>query len=347
LRLETPNPKLGTLSALTGWWNSVTTGDIDGDGRLDLIAGNWGLNTIWQASAERPARIYYGDLGGQATMDLLEAESDPATGATVPMRLLNSLAPSMPFLRGRFPTHKAFSEASVASLLGPSLSAAREVSANTLASMIFFNRGDRFEAAELPFEAQVAPVFSINVADVDGDGQEDVFLGQNFFATRPEVPRLDAGRGLWLRGGGSGKLHAMPARESGVIIHGEQRGAALADFNEDGRIDLAVSQNGSQTRLLQNVGARQGLRVRLMGLPGNPLAIGAVLRLSAGSVSGPAREIHSGSGYCSQDSTTQIFSFSAKPDQIRVRWPGGRMSTNSIPPNVPEFVIPSPATSSR
>jgi hypothetical protein len=54
--------------------------------------------------------------------------------------------------------------------------------------MVFLNRGPHFEARELPLEAQVAPVFAINVADVDGDGHEDVFLSQNFFATRPEVP---------------------------------------------------------------------------------------------------------------------------------------------------------------
>src|SRR6185503_9213662 len=150
-------------------------------------------------------------------------------------------------------------------VIGFPQSRAREVRAVTLASMVFLNRGNHFEAVELPWEAQVAPVFSINVADVDGDGHEEVFLAQNFFATRPEVPRLDAGRGLWLRGDGSGKWRPMSGQESGVKIYGEQRGAALADFNEDGRVDLVVTQNGAPTRLYQNVTGKPGLRVRLAG----------------------------------------------------------------------------------
>ncbi len=330
------------LDKFTGWWNSVTTGDLDGDGKLDIIAGNWGLNTIWQASAERPTRIFYGDLSGTGAMDLIEAETDPATGLVAPLRMLNSLAASMPFLRARFASYKLYSEASVSDVIGFPQSRARELRAGTLASVVFLNRGNHFEPMELPLEAQVAPVFSINVADVDGDGHEDVFLGQNFFATRAEVPRLDAGRGLWLRGDSSGKLRPMSGEESGVKVYGEQRGAALSDFNEDGRVDLVVTQNGAPTRLFQNVTSKPGLRVRLSGQPGNPAGIGATLRLKFGERMGPAREIHAGSGYWSQDSAVQIMSGSEQPNQIVVRWPGGQSTSTEIPAGAREITVPAP-----
>ncbi|HMJ90439.1 MAG TPA: VCBS repeat-containing protein, partial [Candidatus Acidoferrum sp.] len=114
------------LDSFTGWWNSVTTGDMDGDGRLDIIAGNWGLNTPWHASTEKPARLFYGELGGAETIDLIEAETDPATGKIAPIRMLNSLGSSLPFLRGSFSTYRAFSDASVAEMLGPRHANARE-----------------------------------------------------------------------------------------------------------------------------------------------------------------------------------------------------------------------------
>ena len=175
-----------------------------------------------------------------------------------------------------FPHHKSYSEATMEQILAILPKPAGQVQATTLASMVFFNRSNHFEAVELPYEAQIAPAFAVNVGDFDGDGNEDIFLSQNFFELAPlavvnmlRLPqsggRQDAGRGLWLRGTGGGKLEAVPGQKSGILVYGEQRGAALCDFDGDGRVDLAVSQNGAETKLYQNVLGKPGLRVRLAG----------------------------------------------------------------------------------
>jgi hypothetical protein len=330
-RLREATAELG-LGELTGWWQGVTTGDFDGDGQLDVIAGNWGWNsTYYRPSAERPLRFYHGDFDDNGTWDLLESERDEVTGRDAPRRDLGLLSGGLPALRSRFPTYRQLSLANVSATLGEAAPRARTVSATTLATTVFLRRGKRFEAVPLPAEAQFAPVFAVNVADLDGDGHEDVFLSQNCSALRPEEPRLDAGRGLWLRGDGRGGFSAVPGQTSGILIYGEQRGAALADFDEDGRVDLVVAQNGGATKLYRNSGAQPGLTVRLQGPPGNPTAVGASLRLDFGGASGPLREIHAGSGYGSQDSAVQVLASPQPAKQLWVRWPNGRTTTTAVP----------------
>jgi len=224
-------------------------------------------------------------------------------------------------------------------VLGEAYTRAQKVQATTLATMVLLNRGDHFEAVPLPAQAQFAPAFALVVGDFDGDGNEDVFLSQNFFETEPEVPRLDAGRGLLLLGDGQGGLHAVPGQESGIKVYGQQRGAAAADFNEDGRLDLVVTQNGGQTKLFKNLRGKPGLRVRLEGPNANPQAIGAVVQLKFGAKYGPARELRAGGGYLSQDSPTIVLGTPVPPATIRVRWPGGKITESEIPPGTQEIAV--------
>ena len=194
----------------------------------------------------------------------------------------------------------------------------------------------------LPSPAQWSPAFAPCVADFNGDGQEDLFLSQNFFATEPETARYDAGRGLCLLGSGSGDFKPMSSLESGIAIDGEQRGTAVADFDADGRPDLAVAQNGSQTQLLHNQAAQPGLRVRFQGPPTNPAGIGAVIRLRFGDTVGPARECRAGAGYWSQDSAVLVLATPTPPTAAEVTWPGGAKTTTPIPANTRELRIPAP-----
>ena len=139
----------------------------------------------------------------------------------------------------------------------------------------------------------------------------------------------------------------VPGQESGLKIYGEQRGAALSDYDEDGRVDLVVTQNGAETKLYHNVCGKPGLRVKLRGPPGNPSGIGAVLRLKFGERLGPAREIHAGSGYWSQDSAVQVLGVPEPPTQIQIRWPGGKVTSTPVRSGAKEIEVDASGTAQK
>jgi enediyne biosynthesis protein E4 len=144
---------------------------------------------------------------------------------------------------------------------------------------------------------------------------------------------------LWLKGDGHGGFQAVPGQASGVKIYGEQRGCALADYDQDGRVDLVVTQNSGPTRLFHNRGAKPGLRIRLKGPPENPCGIGAQIRLMFGTQPGPLREIHAGAGYWSQDGPTQVLAVPQTPSAVWIRWPWGNAVSNAIPADAREITV--------
>jgi hypothetical protein len=309
------------LAEYRGWWTSISAGDFDGDGRVDLAAGNWGRNTPYELVQPAVLGLSYATPPqGGPLIETIEAwETD---GKWFPVRPRPWVERGIPDLEQRIPSHEAYGGVTVDELFTVGAREIRRVEATHLESAVFLNRGSRFERLPLPREAQWAPVFAVNVADVDGDGREDLFMGQNFFGSGSDLSREDAGGGLWLRGRGDGTFQVL---EAGLRLYGEQRAAALADLDRDGRVDLAVSQNNGRTRLYLNEGARSGIRVSLEGPPGNPDAVGAQLRLRAvGDEAGPVRVVQSGSGYWSQNSATQVLGMPGEPESLWIRWPGGR-----------------------
>ena len=229
-----------------------------------------------------------------------------------------------PFLRERFPTHRRYGSATFQQIFAGQLTGAKLIKASHLASVVLLNRGDKFESRALPVEAQLTPVMGASVADFDGDGNEDVFLSQNYFAVRVEDYRMDSGEGLLLKGDGAGGFASQFGHQSGIRVYGEQRGSAVGDLNGDGRSDLIVAQSKARPRLYLNTLGQTGLRLSLAGPAGNPLGQGATVRaVFADGSKGAARLVGGNSGRYSQAAAGQTLGGAKRIRSVEVAWPSG------------------------
>jgi hypothetical protein len=345
------------LSDYSGFWRGIDVGDFNGDGQLDVVAANWGWNNkyVWPPDGansvgslrlKHPLRVYYSDFDRNGIIDVLEAHYHTEREEYVPFKGFSEMSGTLEYLRRKVGSFERFSQMSLREIIGERrFEAAFMKSVNTLSHTVFLNQGEgadvTFDGHALPRWSQYSAGFAPSVADLDGDGHQDLLLSQNFFATHVKTSRQDGGRALWLRGDGTGHFTPVKGHKSGLLVYGEQRSAPLADVDGDGRIDLLVTQNGAETKLFRNVGAEPGLRVRLEGSPKNRRGVGAVLRLQyADGTRGPATPLTAGSSYWSQHSRVSVLGHGAHSvEAVQVQWPDGTETVQAVESGVRSITV--------
>jgi hypothetical protein len=203
-----------------GLWNHIAFADFDKDGDMDLVAGNWGTNSQFKCSPEKPMQMTFKDFDNNGTVDpVLTYYID---GKSWPWPSRDEIITQIPVLRRKFPDYKSYADAQLKDIFQEGdLVNADVLTATELRTVYYRNNNGKFEKQALPNEAQFAPVFSIEILDYDKDGNDDMILSGNQNAACVRLGVIDANYGQLFRGDGKGKFTYIPQSVSGLSLTGD------------------------------------------------------------------------------------------------------------------------------
>lgn len=279
------------LSGLTGLWNSINGADFDGDGDVDYIVGNLGTNTDIKVSQTEPLSIVAKDFDENGSIDPVMGYY--VNGINYPLPNRDALISQISGMKRRFPYYKVYGNTTFNQVFKKDeLEGALQKEITMLGTLYLENLGNcRFAYRLLPERAQMAPVYGISVADLDGDGNPDALLTGNRTDTETLGGYLNGSIGTVLMGDGRGGFRNIEVDKSGFNTPGDARG--IAQLLSDNGMDFLVGNNDNK---LQRFTLETSLNTMIL----DPNDIYALIKMRNGKVF--KREFYFGSGYLSQSS---------------------------------------------
>jgi len=318
------------LANQQGWYNSISGGDMDNDGDTDYLVGNFGLNTKYQASTTKPEIMYYGDFEGNGIKRIIEAKYE--NGICLPHRGLGCSSGAMPMIKQKLPTYHKFAITSLQDIYTEDrINDAEQFEINNLASGILINQTDnkgkvRLEFQPLPRMAQASPIFGSAVCDINGDGNLDLYVVQNFYGSQRETGYMDGGVSLLLLGDGTGQFESVAPAISGLIVPWDGTSLTIGDINQDQRPDFIVGVNSRNLKIFLNQTRSKSMAIRISDLSEGQNHIGAKISVNFSDDSIQLHEVSAGGGYLSQSAPVVFIgegTSQRKVKSIHIRWPDG------------------------
>ncbi len=237
------------VNDLTGWWNFVLPHDFDGDGDLDLLAGNHGANAKFQPDKKEPVRMYVSDFDDNGQVEQILTYY--VRGKEIPFANYSDYIKALPSLKKKYLFSKDFAKATIGEIFGEEKlkkSVHREV--NELRSMYFENKGNwQFEAHPLPDELQFSTLQAACVVPGAQGGKTEVLLHGNFYDCMIEMGRYDALLGNVLSIGAGGKMEVSTLGD--LRIKGQVR--RIEQVKVGGKTYFVFARNNEGAVVLEEV----------------------------------------------------------------------------------------------
>ncbi|MEN8125186.1 MAG: VCBS repeat-containing protein [Bacteroidota bacterium] len=183
---------------LNGLWRSIIPFDIDKDGDVDYLLGNWGSNTRFKATSKYPMKMYYADFdlnGNTETIVTIEKN-----GKYYPLLGLDELSGQLVNLRKKFNTYEDFGGKTIDEVFDKkSLENAILLEVHELQSGYLENKKGHFNFVPFQSELQVSPITCFLNYDFDNDGKDEILAAGNYFGVIPFHGRFDSFSGAVIK----------------------------------------------------------------------------------------------------------------------------------------------------
>lgn len=235
------------LSDSNGWWFSIKEGDFDGDGDLDYIVGNLGLNYKYKANEKEPFDIYFNDFDKNNKGDIVLSYYNE--GEKFPVRGRECSSQQIPAIKSKYQNYESFSNATLVDIYTENdLEKSLHYEVKSFASIYLENKDGQFISHNLPNLAQISNINQILVKDFDGDTHLDALIAGNLHGSEVETPRNDASNGLLLKGDGQGNFIPVRGKDSGLYTTGDVKD--LATISIAGKKYIIAAKNNDYLQFI-------------------------------------------------------------------------------------------------
>ena len=238
------------LDKSNGLYNALKIVDVNNDSFKDIVLGNYGLNSSFEASIDKPLTLLVNDFDNNRKTEQIIGMY--YGNDLYPIVQLKDLWMQIPILKKKYLKFENYKNKKLLELFSKEIidKTEKKYVYNLASSILINNLGNQFTLEYLPFEAQLSPIYSILSDNLNNDDYDDIIIGGNITTVKPEFGINNGSFSLLLLGMKDSKFKSLNSKESGLFVKGEVRDIIKMKVNKRDNYIFAI--NNSRLKIFKN-----------------------------------------------------------------------------------------------